>query len=173
MNNDQQQDQMDRDLIKDMPKETRKALNADPITGEPGSHPVGTGVGATGGAVVGATVGLVAGPLGSLVGGAIGAVVGGMAGHSAGEAIDPTHEEAYWRGAHASTAYYTTADDYNRDYASAYRLGYQARSEYDRSSRFEDVELDLGQRWEAVKGESRLKWAEAKLAARQAWERIT
>lgn len=173
MNTQQDRDQMDRDLIKEMPKDTREALNADPISGEPGAHPVGTGVGAAGGAAVGATVGLVAGPLGSLVGGAVGAVVGGVAGHNAGEAIDPTHEDAYWRDAHARTAYYTTADDYNRDYASAYRLGYQARSEYDRNSRFEDVEADLAQRWEAVKGESRLKWAEAKLAARQAWTRIT
>ena len=146
MSNHPEQDKMDRDLIKDMPEHTREALNADPITGEPGSHPVGTGVGATGGAVAGATVGLVGGPLGSLIGGAIGAVVGGLAGHKVGEAMDPTQEEAYWREAHTTTAYYTAADDYNRDYASAYRLGYQARSEYDRSSSFDDVESDLGQR---------------------------
>ncbi len=173
MNNQQDRDQMDRDLIKDMPKETREALNADPISSEPGSHPVGTGVGATGGAVVGATVGLVAGPLGALAGGAVGAVVGGLAGHEAGEAMDPTDEDAYWRGAHATTAYYTTADDYNRDYAAAYRLGYEARHQAERNTRFEDVEADLAQRWEAVKGESHLKWAEAKLAARKAWDRIS
>lgn len=40
--------------------------NKDLITGEPGSHPVGTGVGASGGAVTGAAVGtMVAGPVGT------------------------------------------------------------------------------------------------------------
>ncbi|HYC91623.1 MAG TPA: hypothetical protein VEO54_20555 [Thermoanaerobaculia bacterium] len=45
-----------------------------PITGEPGSHPVGTGLGA---AAVGAALGAPFGPIGILVGGAIGAVAGG------------------------------------------------------------------------------------------------
>ena len=40
--------------------------NKDLITGEPGSHPVGTGVGASGGAVTGAAVGtMVAGRVGT------------------------------------------------------------------------------------------------------------
>jgi len=53
----------------------------DPITGAPGSHPVGTGVGAAaGGVAAGAAVGAVAGPVGAVVGAAIGAVVGGLAG---------------------------------------------------------------------------------------------
>lgn len=43
-------DNMDRDQIKKMSEDTREDLNADPITGEPGSHPLGTGVGAAGGA---------------------------------------------------------------------------------------------------------------------------
>ena len=47
-------DNFDRDLIKNSPKEVRDDLNADPITGEPGAHPVGTGVGAAGGAAAGA-----------------------------------------------------------------------------------------------------------------------
>lgn len=173
MSNEHNRDQMDRDVIKNMPEETREALNADPITGEPGAHPVGTGVGATGGAVAGATVGLVAGPLGALIGGAIGAVAGGLAGSAVAESIDPTVEEAYWRGAHTSTPYYSAQDDYDRDYAAAYRLGYEARSRYDLNSRFEDIEMDLGQRWESVKGHSKLTWEQAKQAARQAWNRVT
>ena len=32
-------------------------INPDPVTGEPGSHPIGTGVGAAGGAVTGAAIG--------------------------------------------------------------------------------------------------------------------
>ena len=39
--------------------------NPDPITGQPGAHPVGTGVGAAAvGAAAGAGAGLVAGPVG-------------------------------------------------------------------------------------------------------------
>ena len=34
-------------------------MNRDPITGTPGSHPLGTGVGAAGGAVAGAAVGAI------------------------------------------------------------------------------------------------------------------
>ena len=41
--------------------------NPDPLTGEPGSHPLGTG---------------------------IGAVAGAAAGHGAGEILDPTVEDA-------------------------------------------------------------------------------
>ena len=55
-----------------MTNETRD-MNRDPITGAPGSHPLGTGVGATGGAVAGGLVGAPFGPIGMLVGGARGA----------------------------------------------------------------------------------------------------
>ena len=55
--------------------------NNDTITGEPGSHPLGTGVGAGHGELAGAAVGTaVAGPLGTLAGAVIEAVAGGLAG---------------------------------------------------------------------------------------------
>ena len=44
-----------------------KDLNRDPITDEPGAHPVGTGLGATGGAVAGAAAGSIAGDRKSVV----------------------------------------------------------------------------------------------------------
>ncbi len=68
------------------------AANRDPISGTPGSHPVGTGVGAAGGAAAGAAVGTLAGPVGAAVGLAAGAVVGGLAGKDAAEKMDPTVE---------------------------------------------------------------------------------
>ena len=37
-------------------KNANRDMNRDPISGAPGAHPVGTGVGATGGAVAGAAV---------------------------------------------------------------------------------------------------------------------
>ncbi len=65
--------------------------NRDPITGEPRSHPVGTGVGAAaGGAAAGAATGTVAGPVGTGVGAAVGAVVGGLAGKATAEKFNPT-----------------------------------------------------------------------------------
>lgn len=69
--------------------------NRDPITGEPGSHPVGTGVGAAaGGVAAGAAVGTVAGPVGTAVGAVVGAVAGGLAGKGVAEKVDPTLPDA-------------------------------------------------------------------------------
>src|SRR5687767_122437 len=48
----------------------KRDANPDPITGEPGAHPVGVAGGATGGAVTGAAIGALGGPVGSAVGGA-------------------------------------------------------------------------------------------------------
>ena len=79
MSDFERNEQIDRDVVKNLPKEERDRLNADPITGEPGAHPVGTGLGAVGGAATGATVGALGGPVGAVVGGAVGAVVGGLA----------------------------------------------------------------------------------------------
>lgn len=148
-------------------------LNRDPITGEPGSHPVGTGLGAGAGAAAGAAIGAIGGPLGALIGGAIGAVVGGQAGHAAGEAIDPTGEEIYWRNeGYTSATYYSDDYTYDRDYQPAYAVGYANRHRYDATTGFEDVETDLERSWNEVKGESRLAWAQAREAARDAWYRI-
>ncbi len=41
----------------------RDPANRDPVSGEPGSHPVGVGVGAAGGAAIGAGIGAVGGPI--------------------------------------------------------------------------------------------------------------
>ncbi len=59
---------------------TDEAAHPDPITGEPGAHPLGVGVGAVGAGLAGAAIGMVAGPVGALIGAAIGAVAGGLAG---------------------------------------------------------------------------------------------
>lgn len=64
--------------------------NADPITGEVGSHPVAVGVGAAIVGAVGTAVGAVLGPFGIVAGAAIGGILGGLVGKSAAEAIDPT-----------------------------------------------------------------------------------
>ena len=68
--------------------------NRDPITGAPGAHPVGVGLGAAaGGIAAGAAAGtLAAGPVGTVVGAAVGAVAGGLGGNAVAEHFDPTME---------------------------------------------------------------------------------
>lgn len=179
MTDNQDKTQIDRDIVKELPKEDRDRLNADPITGEPGAHPVGTGLGATGGAAAGAAIGAIGGPIGAVVGGAIGAVVGGLGGKSAAEAINPTEEDLYWREQSLNMPYYADTRnhysdlDYDRDYQNAYRVGYENRSLYEANTRFEDVEHELKVKWEQVKGTSRLTWEQAKFAVRDAWNRVS
>ncbi|OTG82265.1 hypothetical protein [Acinetobacter sp. ANC 4648] len=172
--------EINREIVKELPKEQRKELNADPITGEPGAHPVGTGVGAAvGGAATGVVAGALGGPVGAIVGGVVGAVVGGLAGKGLAEVVDPTEEDAYWRGIVKTTPYYAEtliiySDlDYNQDYEEAYRLGYSTRHDYSPETRFEDVENELKSKWELMKKKSRLSWNEAKSAVKDAWERVT
>lgn len=147
--------------------------NEDPISGESGAHPVGTGVGATGGAMAGATVGSVVGPVGTLVGAVVGAVVGGLAGKEVAESVNPTvggvaDYDAYWRGVYATCPGYQAGYSYEDDYAPAYRLGYEGRSRL--GGAFNTSERDLAVEWERIKGKSRLTWEQAKVAARDAWD---
>lgn len=63
------------------------------LTGQPGSHAVGTGVGAAGGAAAGTAVGAaLGGPVGAVAGAAVGGIAGAAAGHTAGKAINPSPE---------------------------------------------------------------------------------
>ena len=146
-----------------------KDLNRDPITDEPGAHPVGTGIGATGGAVAGATMGAIGGPVGVAVGGVVGAVVGGLAGKAAGEAVNPTAEEAYWRENYSREPYYEKGRSFD-DYAPAYRLGLTGRTRY--QSDWKTAEPQLASEWESARAGSSLDWKQAQPASRAAWDRI-
>ncbi len=146
-------------------------VNADPLTGESGSHPVGTGVGAAGGAAAGAAVGAaVGGPAGALVGAAVGAVAGGAAGHGVGEMVNPTVESAYWEGEYKNRPYYQ-ADRPFAQVEDAYRYGWESRVSHGMQT-WNDVETSLGQGWEKAKGKSTLAWDQAKGATRDAWHRV-
>jgi hypothetical protein len=145
--------------------------NPDPITGEPGAHPVGAGVGAAAaGAAAGAAGGMVAGPVGAAVGAVVGGIAGGLAGKSIAESIDPTVEDAYWQENYTRRPYYDQNTSYEL-YRPAYRHGWESRAKYP-EQRFEDVESDLQNDWEATKHATKLKWDKAKLATRDAWDRI-
>jgi hypothetical protein len=156
-------------------KTTRKTAtdaNRDPITGTPGSHPVGTGVGAAlGGAAAGAAVGSVAGPVGTVAGIIGGAIAGGLAGKGVAETLDPTREDAYWRENHARQ---TWAGNRTYDeYSDAYRTGYTGYDRYGRTGRtFEDSEADLRREYEKHPSAANLAWADARNAVRAAWHRV-
>ena len=145
--------------------------NRDPITKEPGSHPVGTGIGSAGGAATGVAVGAaVGGPVGAVVGGAIGAVVGGAAGHAAGEAVNPTAEGEYWSTNFKKRPYYKAGKEYS-EYEPAYRFGWESaeRKEY-AGKKFDDVESDLERNWKGTPGAG--PWADSREASRDAWSRV-
>lgn len=146
--------------------------NRDPLTGAPGSHPVGTGIGAVvGGAAAGAVTGTVAGPVGTIVGAAIGAVVGGLAGKGVAEVVDPTRESAYWNDNFSDREYVAQGSSFD-DYGPAYGFGVNARGRYPGRD-FDDVESEMSSDWLGSRGTSSLGWDRARFAARDAWNRIT
>ena len=146
--------------------------NLDPLTGEPGAHPIGTGLGAAlGGAAAGAATGTLAGPLGTVVGAALGAIVGGLAGKSVAETFDPSLEDAYWRE-HFTAQPYVAAGASFDDYGPAYGYG---GSSYGRhlGRNFDELDADLGRDWLGARGISNLDWALARHAVRDGWVRVS
>jgi uncharacterized protein (TIGR02284 family) len=144
--------------------------NRDPLTNEPGAHPVGTGVGAAvGGASAGAAAGAVGGPVGAVVGGVAGAVVGGLAGKAAAEGVNPTNEDAYWRESYEREPYYVGGRTYDQ-YRPAYELGWSSVGRYEGD--FDAVEPRLADEWRARHSDG-LGWEDARPATRAAWDRAS
>lgn len=117
--------------------------NLDPLSDEPGAHPVGTGVGA---------------------------VVGGLAGKATAEMANPTAQDAYWRQSHTRESYYQPGLSYEQDYRPAYALGWSPVGAA--GGPFEAVEPRLRERWERERELSSLDWDQARAPARAAWERL-
>jgi hypothetical protein len=146
--------------------------NKDPITGAPGSHPVGTGLGSAGGAAAGAALGAaVGGPVGAVIGGVAGAVAGGAAGHAAGEALDPTAEVAFWRATYGTRPYYRNERRFE-DLEPAYRYGWERAAASKAGQKFEEVESDLERTWPTARGNSPYEWNEVRDATLDSWTRV-
>jgi uncharacterized protein (TIGR02271 family) len=145
--------------------------NPDLITGEPGSHPIGVGLGAAGAGAAGAAIGTaVGGPIGTVVGGILGAVAGGYGGKAVGEVVDPTGEDNYWRESHSRQPYADKTLKFE-DYAPAYRTGYEGYSAHAAAKQtFEAAEPDLRKTYEA--SGAKVPWHKAKEATRAAWTRV-
>jgi hypothetical protein len=145
--------------------------NRDPLSGQPGAHPIGTGAGAASAGATGAAIGgAVGGPIGAVVGGAVGAVAGGLAGKGVAEKVNPTMEDEYWRENYRARPY-AKADVGYDTYQPAYRYGWESRGQY-AGRKYDEVETDLERGWDKAKGTSRLAWNDAKLAVRDAWHRV-
>ena len=142
----------------------------DPLSNEPGAHPLGVGMGAAGGAATGAAMGAIAGPLGVGVGAALGGLVGGLAGKAVAEGVNPSEEDSYWREHYASRPYVPQGKLYAA-YAPAYRFGWEAPARYGELN-WAKAEPRLMQDWATSRGQSDLSWEEARAAARDAWDRI-
>ena len=161
-----------RDLNPTPKKTDSNPANRDPISGEPGAHPVGTGIGAAiGGAAAGAGIGAVAGPVGAVAGAVVGAVAGGLGGKAVAESIDPTVQDAYWEKNYKTRPYANSQVEY-KEYRPAYRYGWEHASKADGKS-FDELEPTLARDWDKSRSGSSLGWDKAKDAARDAWDRVT
>lgn len=159
-------------MLKDKYETEAERANRDPITGAPGAHPVGVGVGAVaGGAAAGAAAGAVGGPVGAAIGAAVGAAAGGLAGKAVAEQVDPTVEGSYWRENYLGRPYVEKGLTYD-EYEPAYRYGWETVSVYPGRD-FESVEPELERQWSSRRGKSSLTWTRARMAVRDAWNRVT
>ncbi|MFZ4763164.1 MAG: hypothetical protein ACOYK8_10145 [Alphaproteobacteria bacterium] len=156
-----------------------KRLKVPAVSGKVADHVVGSAVGAAMGAVTcgvvvgaaeGAAVGTLAGLPGIIAGAAIGGIAGALAGKELAHLINPTKEETYWRDNHENRAYFDSITSYD-SYAPAYRFGIEAYFTYP-ARNFDEIEPQLSQQWDGARGNSRLTWDSAKLAARDAYERL-
>lgn len=153
-------------------KNLDRDTNPDPLTGEPGSHPVGTGVGTTGGGLTGAAVGAaIAGPVGAAVGAVVGGVAGAYSGRGVAEAVNPTVEETFWRENHASQEWAGEGSTYD-DYAPAYRSGYEAVAKY-AGRDYAEIETDLALDYKKHDPNTALPWDRARPAVKAAWQRVS
>ena len=146
-------------------------MNPDPLTGEPGSHPVGAGVGAAGGGVTGAAIGAaIGGPVGAAIGAVVGGVAGAYSGKGVAEVVNPTFEEEYWRENHGAQSWADEQSSFEH-YAPAYRTGYEGALKYE-GKEYDQVEADLARDYENHDANAVVPWERARPAVRAAWDRM-
>lgn len=162
---------MNKHDIDELKKAEADAANRDPITGTPGSHPVGTTVGAAVAGAAGTIVGAgLAGPVGAVVGASLGAAAGAAVGHNAAESANPTYVEVepalQSEFVHRP---YATGRVYD-DYREAYMFGVNERHHWTGPAVWDDqTEATLAARWAQTDTRRNLSWDEARDAVRDAW----
>lgn len=165
------------DRTKQMADEARRAAeadaNVDPLTGTPGAHPLGAGLGAAGAGAAGMALGSMGGPVGAIAGAVIGGLAGGLAGKEVAENVNPTDpvaEDAYWQENFRSRLYVQAHEAYDV-YRPAYQYGWESRSRHANRT-FDEAEPELRRDWDTREARARLEWDKARAAARDAWHRV-
>lgn len=133
-------------------------------------HVVGAGIGAVAAAVALGGVGyLPFGVPGLVVGVVIGAAIGAIVGHRTSEAVDPRGDLGHFQQVYRTTEYYADGMGWD-DYAPAYQLGLDT---FERRRRDPDLTgAELEARWPAVRGASRLEFAQAYPAIQHVWRQL-
>jgi hypothetical protein len=145
----------------------------DPATSEPAATGISAAA-ASGAAGMGLEAG---GPVPTGGGGAIaGAAAGASKADELAARIDPAHEHDYWREHYRERPYASEGAAYE-EVAAAYQHGWEAFLRYGRSAtgepaRFEDVEPQVRQDWQAQQRDQALTWEKAQQATRDAWDRV-
>jgi hypothetical protein len=81
-------------------------------------------------------------------------------------------EDTYWRSNYRSRPYAEAGYEYE-DFAPAYRMGYEGYSTYNqRGLTYDQAEPYLHEDYQRRYGNHRLGWEKAKLAIRDAWNRV-
>ena len=163
----------DKDPEKSVDLPPYGARNADPVSDQPGSHPIEVGMGAAlGGAASGAAVGLVAGPIGAAIGAAVGAIAGGLAGKGVGELIDPTTQDNWLRESFAEKTYVDrTKGESFEHYTPAYKYAADAAQTKYAGKSYHEVETHLQSDYEKTDHAKTMGWDKAKHAVKDAYDR--
>ncbi len=149
----------------------RDPMHAHELGGTLGMTIGGVTGGIAAGVAAGAVVGGVAGPIGAVVGATIGGALGGSAGESIAREVNPTLEETYWEQNYRTRPYVVAEYDFET-YRPAYRSGIDSfRSSPGQS--FDSLEPSLRNNWTIARGNSKLEWEQARLAARDAFSRLS
>jgi hypothetical protein len=107
---------------------------------------------------------------GSLEGRQTGVSAEGVVPRQNQQALNPTLEDAYWRENYIRRPY-VKADRSYEYYQPAYRYGWESRLTNAGKS-WEEMEPHLARGWEDNLASSQIAWHEARLAVRDAWNRI-
>jgi hypothetical protein len=84
--------------------------------------------------------------------------------------VNPTVEDEWWRQNYAQRPYARKDVSYDA-YRPAYQYGWQARMMH-ADAEWSEIEPNLAAGWAQARGDSKLEWADAKHAAKDAWDRI-
>jgi hypothetical protein len=150
--------------------ENQAGANADPITGEHGSHPIGTGVGTAGGGLTGAAIGAaIGGPVGAAIGAVVGGVAGAYSGRGVAEMMHPTEDQESWRAHHSEQPW---KEEPYEHYEPAYKAGFEAARRH-AGAHYDQIEANVARDYEKNDANPAIPWDRARPAVRSAWHRVS